>query len=155
MLCLGFNRVKWRNNLWSVSRESQAKQIKPRFIYLKEALWLQSHERLMNFYFLKARNNYMDLLIVSRRGERRGYNIDRTAGIFFGLLYERSVSCYLNTQLLILKLRLQWSGWRFEDSMLCEGIKLTLVSRWAGLPNAGPRSESFPDKTTIKRKCWI
>lgn len=48
--------------------------------------------RLMNFYFLKARNNYMDLLIVSHHGERRGYNSNGTAGIFFGLLYESSVS---------------------------------------------------------------
>lgn len=34
----------------------------------------------------------MDLLIVSHCGERRGYNSNRTAGIFFGLLYENSVS---------------------------------------------------------------
>lgn len=62
--------------------------------------------------------------------------------------------CYLNTQFLILKLRLQWSGEWFEDWMLCEGIKLTLLSQCACLPYTDPCSNSFPDKMTIERKCW-
>lgn len=38
----------------------------------------------------------MDLLIVSCCGESREYNGDKTAGIFFGLLYESCVSGLLS-----------------------------------------------------------
>lgn len=53
----------------------------------------------------------MDLLIVSHHGERRGYNSNRTAGIFFGLLYESSVSRLLSQHTApYLKAYITWSG---------------------------------------------